>query len=87
MCIFVICNCSGWDGNQQQDLGKPSQEKIAKPSYRWEAAERPIPCGECKDSVCFKKRAKMDSIAAVLPMPGFSSMYKAECDSISRTDA
>ncbi len=46
MCIFVIYKCLSWGGNQQQDLSKPSQEKIAKPSFRWEAAKRPIPCGE-----------------------------------------
>jgi hypothetical protein len=27
MCIFVIYKYLSWDGNQQQDLGKPSQKK------------------------------------------------------------
>ncbi len=70
MCIFMIYKC--WDGNQQEDLGKPSQEKIAKPNYQWEAAKHTIPCGEWKDSVCFEKRAKMDLFAMVC-------MYEAEC--------
>jgi hypothetical protein len=42
----MIYKCLSWDGNQQQDLGKPSQEKIAKPNYRWKAAKHTIPCGE-----------------------------------------
>ncbi len=25
MCIFVICKYLSWDSNQQQDVGKPSQ--------------------------------------------------------------
>jgi hypothetical protein len=33
MCIFVIYKCLSWVGNQQRDPGKPSQKKIAKPSY------------------------------------------------------
>ncbi len=38
MCIYVIYKCLSWDGDQQQDLGKPSwnsQTKlgIAKPSH------------------------------------------------------
>ncbi len=57
--------------------GQAKPEKIAKPSYRWESAKRPIPHGERKDSVCFEKRARMDSFAAVLPMSGYSSMYEA----------
>jgi hypothetical protein len=28
----------------------------------------------------------MDSFAAVLPMPGYSSIYKMKCESISRAD-
>ncbi len=59
--------------SEQAKLGK-----IAKPSYQWEAAKRPIPCGERKDSVCFEKRARMDLFAAVLPTPGYSSMYEIE---------
>jgi hypothetical protein len=27
MCIFVIYTCLSWDSDQQQDLGKLSQEK------------------------------------------------------------
>jgi hypothetical protein len=46
MCIFVIFKCLSWGSNQRQNLGKPSQEKIAKPSYRWEGGKRFIPCGE-----------------------------------------
>jgi hypothetical protein len=46
MSIFVIYKCLSWGSNQQQDLGKPSWEKIVKPSHRWEAANRFIPCGE-----------------------------------------
>ncbi len=80
MCIFVIYKCLSWGGNQQRDLSKPSQEKIAKLSHQWEAAMRPILCGEWKDSVCFEKRVRMDSFAAVLPIPGYSSMYEAECE-------
>jgi hypothetical protein len=34
MFIFVIYKCFSWDSNWQQDLGKPSQKKIAKPSHR-----------------------------------------------------
>ncbi len=37
MCIFVSYKCFSWDSNQQWDLGRPSQEKISKPSYWWEA--------------------------------------------------
>jgi hypothetical protein len=39
MCIFVIYKCLSWDSDQQQDLGKPSQKKIAMPNYRWKAAK------------------------------------------------
>jgi hypothetical protein len=46
MCIFVIYNCLHWGSNQQQDLGKKSQKNSQDKSYRWKAAERPIPCGE-----------------------------------------
>jgi hypothetical protein len=33
-----------------------------------------------KESACFEKGARMNSFAAVLPMPGFSSMYEAICE-------
>jgi hypothetical protein len=32
-----------------------------------------------KESVCFEKGARMDSFAAVLPTPSYSSMYEAMC--------
>ncbi len=57
--------------------------KNSQPSYRWDAAKRPIPHGGWKDSVCFEKRARMDSFAAVLPMPSYSSIYEAKCDLMS----
>jgi hypothetical protein len=31
-------------------------------------------------------RREQDSFAAVLPMPGYSSMYKVECDLMSRVN-
>jgi hypothetical protein len=37
MCIFVIYKCLSWDSNQQQELGKTSQDITRK---------SPIPCGE-----------------------------------------
>jgi hypothetical protein len=51
----------------------------SQPSYRWEAAKCPIPCGELKDYVCFEKGARMNSFTVLLPMPGYSSMYEAIC--------
>ncbi len=57
-----------------------SQAKTAKPSHWWEAAKGPTPCGESKDLVCFKKGARMDSFAAVLPAPSYSSMYETICE-------
>jgi hypothetical protein len=41
MCIYVINKCLSWDGDQQQDLCKPSL-KIAKPSHQWEVVRHPI---------------------------------------------
>ncbi len=32
MCICVIYKCLSWEFDQQQDMGKPSLKKIAKPS-------------------------------------------------------
>ncbi len=78
MCIFVIYKCNKL--GQQSTAGSGQ----AKPSYWWEAALRPIPWGEWKYSVCFEKRAKMASFAAVLPMLGYSSMYETECEIVSR---
>ncbi len=72
MCICVIYKCLSWDGDQQRDLGKPS--------HWWEAVRQFIPCGEWKeDSVWFEKRARMDSFAAVLPLPGYWSMCEVIC--------
>jgi hypothetical protein len=68
--VMAVSRLYIWDSNQQRDLGKPSQ-RISKPSHWWEAAKCPIPCGEWKDSVCFEKRARMDSFAAVLPTLGY----------------
>jgi hypothetical protein len=75
MCIFAICKCLSWGGDQQQDLGKPSL-KIAKPSHPWEVVGHPISRGEWKFSVCFERGAKMDSFAAVLITLSCSSMYE-----------
>jgi hypothetical protein len=80
----VIYKCLSWERYQQRDLGKSSQEIIAKASYQWEAAKLPVLRGEWKDSVCFEKRARMDSFAAVLSTPGYSSKYEAGCDSMIR---
>ncbi len=44
MCIFVIYKLGQQSAVRSGD--KPSQEKIAKPTYQWEAAKRPIPWGE-----------------------------------------
>ncbi len=66
--------------------GQASSREIAKPSYRWEDAKHPIPCGEWRDSVCFEKRARMDSFAAVLPLMGYSSMYETECELMNCAD-
>jgi hypothetical protein len=37
--LILIKKCLSWDSNQQQDLGKPSQKKIAMPNYLWKAAK------------------------------------------------
>jgi hypothetical protein len=39
--------------------------------------KRPFPRGELTDSACFQKGARMDSFAALLPTPEYSSMYEA----------
>jgi hypothetical protein len=65
----------------QRSAARSGQAKLktAKPSYRWEAAKRPILRGGLKDSACFETGARMDSFAVVLPTPGYSSMYEAKC--------
>jgi uncharacterized membrane protein YjdF len=78
MRIYVFYKYLSWNGDQQQDLGKPNL-KIAKPSHRWEVGGHPISLGEWEDSVCFEKGARMDSFAAVLTMLSCSSMYEVIC--------
>jgi hypothetical protein len=67
MRIYVIYKCFelGWWSAVRSGQAKPSQS--------WEAAKRPISRGEWKDFVCFEKWARMESFAAVLPMPSYAS--------------
>jgi hypothetical protein len=66
----VIYKCLSWGSDQQQDLGKPSQ-----------AIDRKLlsvlsqTVGE-KTQSAFEKGTRMDSFAAVLPTPGYSSSMR-----------
>ncbi len=78
---------SAWVGTAiSSKIWARKAREIAKPSYWWEAAKGPIPCGEWKDPVCLEKRSRTNSFAAVLPMLGYSNMYKTECELMSHAD-
>ncbi len=74
---------SFWVGQRSAARSGQAKLKKAKPSYRLEAAKRPVPRDGWDYSVCYERRARMNSFAAVLPTTGYSSMYRAECEWMS----
>jgi hypothetical protein len=75
LCIYVIYKCLSlvlWSVARSVQ----AKLKIAKQSYRRGKQLKHLKsCGKQEDSFCFERGARMDSFAAVLTTPSFSSMY------------
>jgi hypothetical protein len=74
----MIYKCLSWDGDQQQDMGKPSL-KIANPSHRWEVVSVPSPVVSDKTQSTLRKEQGWTHSLWVLRTLGRSRMYEIMC--------
>jgi hypothetical protein len=80
MCIYAIYKCLSWGSDQQEDLGKPSRKQQSQAINGKLLSVLSHVVSETTQSAL---RVRMDSFAVVLPAPGYSSMYEAECELMS----